>query len=421
MTYSDEDVRRHVELGEDSKWEFKDVKFEGGQPVGPERNRWCSEIVGFANANGGVILCGVTDDRRFPGMSGQEMDALETQLYEICSDTVKPPVPVQIYRMAPEGEAVLLVEVPQSDVVHECPGGHFIRRGSSTRKMTSDQVQRLMQRRGQARSFSFDKRPVQGTGFGSLAEDLWKPLPSDEGAKEPETALEKLALLTLDENGIMRATVAGVLLCSKHPEEWLPSAYITATHYRGTDRTSDQADEQTITGPLSQQVGAAVKFVIRNMFVATRETPARADLPQYSKRAVFEALVNAVAHRDYSLRGRQIRLSMFADRLEIQSPGSLPNGLTIDNLDSLVATRNEALVDMFKRMPVSDIPGSESCVHLMEKRGDGVPIIKKETKQLCGRLPIYKLIGDDELLLVLPAAPQKGYGPHPHTAVPVAT
>lgn len=420
MTYSDEDIRRHVELGEDSRREFKEVKFRGDDLPKASRDDWADEIVGFANAHGGVILFGVTDDRQFPGMSREQLDALETQLYEICSDTIKPPVPVQIYRMVPEGKAVLLVDVPQSDVVHESPRGHFRRIGSSTRKMKSDEVQRLTQRRGQARSLSFDKRPVQDTGFGSLAEDLWKPLLSDEGAKAPETALEKLTLLTLDENSIMRATVAGILLCAEHPEEWQYNARIIATRYHGTDRTSGQADGQDITGPLGQQVGAAVKFVIRNMSVATRKTPARSDLPQYSKRAVFEALVNAVAHRDYSLRGRQIRLSMFADRLEIQSPGGLPNGLTIDNLDSLVATRNEALVDMFKRMPVSDIPGSESRVHLMEQRGDGVPIIQKETRQLCGRPPTYKLIGDDELLLVLPAAPQKGHGPHPRTAAPAA-
>ena len=421
MTYSDEDVRRFLKRIEDSELEFKEVKFKDDQPVGPKRDDWADEIAAFANTRGGVILCGINDDGKILGMSRKQAKALEQLLAEVCYDTIKPPVPICTYCREPEKDkTVLLVEVPQGDTLHESPGGRLQRSGSSKRRMNSDQALRLAQRRGQAQSLSFDKRPVQSTGFGSLAEDLWRPLLSAENRKNPKAALEKLALLTPDENGIMCATIAGVLLCSEYPDQFLPHACITATHYRGTDRTSGQADAQEITGPLGQQVVAAVKFVIRNMFVAERKMPARDDLPQYSKRAVFEALVNAVAHRDYSFRGSRIRLSMFADRLEIQSPGGLPNGLTIDNLGLQAATRNDALVDILKLMPVPDIPGSERRKRMMERRGDGVPIIKQETMQLCGQQPIYKLIGDAELLLVLPASTKKSDGPHPHIVAPVA-
>lgn len=408
MTYSDEDVRRHLKLGEDSEWEFKSVKFKGDQPNEPKRDVWADEIAAFANTRGGVILCGVADDSQIPGMSKDQMDEMEKLLAEVCSDTIKPSVIVHISRREPEEDkAILLVEVLQGDAVHESPGGYFYRIGSSKRKMSSEEALRLAQRRSQAQFRGFDEQPVPNTGFGTLTEALWKPLLSAEGAADPKTALEKLALLTPDESGIVRATVAGVLLCSERPEEWLPNASITAVHYRGADRPSGQVDAQEITGPLDQQVSTAVKFVIRNMSVTARKTPERADLPQYSVRAVFEALVNAVVHRDYSIRGSRIRLSMFEDRLEIQSPGDLPNSLTIENLGSREATRNEALVSMLRRMPVSGIHGSEDRVHLMDRRGDGVPIIQRETMQLCGQPPIYKLIDDAELLLVLPAAPQE--------------
>ena len=153
---------------------------------------------------------------------------------------------------------------------------------------------------------------------------------SAEGRADPETALEKLALLTVDESGITRATVAGMLMCAAAPHEWLPNACITATLYAGADRASGQLDAQTIVGPLPRQVADAVAFAVRNMRVGAYKDPARMDLPQYSVEALFEALVNAVAHRDYSMRGSRIRLSMFADRLEIDSPGGLPNNLTID-------------------------------------------------------------------------------------------
>ena len=408
MTYSDEDVRRLLRRVEDSELEFKEVIFEGDRPVGPERGDWANEIVAFANTDGGVILCGVSDDGKILGLSREKAKALEGLLAEVCRDRITPRLPIRTYCREPEKDkTILLVVVPQGDALHENRGRRFHRIGSHTQEMNSEEAMRLAQRRGQAQFRGLDEQPVPNTGFGTLTEALWKPLLSAEGAVDPKTALEKLALLAPDENGIARATVAGLLLCSERPEEWLPNASITAVHYRGTDRPSGQVDAQEITGPLNQQVSAAVKFVIRNMSVTARKTPERADLPQYSERAVFEALVNAVAHRDYSIRGSRIRLSMFEDRLEIQSPGDLPNSLTIENLGSREATRNEALVSMLRRMPVSGIHGSEDRVHLMDRRGDGVPIIQRETMQLCGQLPIYKLIDDAELLLVLPAAPQE--------------
>ncbi len=246
--------------------------------------------------------------------------------------------------------------------------------------MTSDERLRLAQQRGQARFLWFDKQPVEGTGFGSLDEVLWKPLLSTVGATDPESALARMGLLTSDENGITRAAVAGVLLCSRSPEEWLPNACITATCYRGNGRASEQIDAQTITGPLNRQITEAVAFVVRNMRVGAYKNPARTDLPQYSEAALFEAIVNAVVHRDYSIRGSRIRLSMFADRLEINSPGGLPNNLTIDSMAVRQSTRNEALASIFGRIPVGEIRGSGNRQFFMERRGDGVPIILSETE-----------------------------------------
>ncbi len=103
-----------------------------------------------------------------------------------------------------------------------------------------------------------------------------------------------------------------------YKSQWLPYACITATFYRGGDRTSDQIDFKEITGPLYQQISDAVSFVVKNMRVAAPKDPARVEIPQYSEKAIFEALVNAVVHWDYSIQRSRIRLSMFNDRLEIQ-------------------------------------------------------------------------------------------------------
>ena len=214
-----------------------------------------------------------------------------------------------------------------------------------------------------------------------------------------------MGLLTRDEQKTLRASVAGVLLCSRTPEAWLPNAVIMATRYRGGDRATGQADAQTITGPLDRQIAHAVAFALRNMRVSARKEPARVDEPEYSERAIFEALVNAAAHRDYSIRGSRIQLAMFNDRLEIQSPGSLPNDLTVDSLPLRQSARNELLVSVLGRMPAGHVPGSGDRRFFMERRGDGVPTIVRETKALSGESAEFRLVDDAELCVVLPAAP----------------
>ena len=408
MIYSEEEIMRQLRLGEDSDWEFKQIEFAENKPRNPRRDDLANEIAAFANANGGVLLCGVTDEGEMQGMSREQMVALDSVLVEVSTNSIKPAVRIRTHhRQLPDGKRLLLVEVPEGDSQHDSPGGSYIRVGGSKQKMTSDERLRLAQRRGQARFRSFDEQTVPDTGFGTLDEWLWKPLLTAEGAADPESALGKLALLKPDEAGILRATIAGVLLCTRNPEQWLPNACITATRYRGKERASGQIDAQEITGPLNRQIADAVAFAVRNMHVAARKEPARVDLPQYSDKALFEALVNAVVHRDYSVHGSRIRLSMFEDRLEIQSPGSLPNNLTVESMTTRQATRNEALTSVLGRMPVGGVLGSQDRQYFMERRGDGVPIIRRETQELCGKLPEYRLIDDSEVCLAIPAAAQE--------------
>lgn len=403
--YTDEEVSRQLRLGEDSRWELKAVEFAEDRPRSPRRDDWADEISAFANAEGGVLLCGVTDEGHVQGMSRHQMDALERLISEVCTDSIRPSIRVSIFRReGDQGKAFLLVDVPEGHAQHDSPGGSFIRVGSTKRKMTSDERLRLAQRRGQARFLWFDKQTVPETGFGTLDEALWKPLLSAEGASDPELALEKMGLLAADENGTMRATVAGVLMCSESPGEWLPNACITATRYRGADRASEQLDAQTIGGPLNRQITQALSFAVRNMRVAARKDPAREDLPEYSRNALFEAIVNAVVHRDYSIHGSRIRLSMFEDRLELRSPGSLPNNLTVESMSERQSTRNELLTSVLGRMSSSGIEGSGGRQFFIERRGDGVPIIRRETQELSGKLPEFRLIDGAELCLTIPAA-----------------
>ena len=286
MNYRVDDIESRLRSGEGSGWEFKQVEFAGDRPKRPTRRDWANEIAAFANAAGGVVLAGVSDDGHAIGMSRAQIANLDSLLVQVSTDTIKPPVRIRTHhKELSDGKLVLLAEVPVSDSVHESPGGSYTRVGASKRLMGGDERLRLAQRRSQARFLWFDQQPVPETGFKTLVEALWKPLLSAEGAAEPEAALGKLALLEDDEAGVLRATVAGVVLCTPNPEQWLPNACITATRYRGGDRASGQIDAREITGPLNEQIAGAVAFAARNMQVAARKDPARTDLPQYSEKA----------------------------------------------------------------------------------------------------------------------------------------
>jgi len=406
MPFHDDEIRQRLRLGEDSYWEFKGIEFSGDRPRRPRRDDLADELAAFANTGGGVMLCGVTDGGEVQGMTRRQVDELEALLVNVCRDSISPPVTPTVERRELDGGMLLLVKVAEGDAQHDSPGGSFHRVGSSKRRMTPDERLRLAQRRGQARFLWFDKQPVPGTGFASLAEKLWRPLLGGPGTADPRLGLEKMGLLGLDDAGVTRATAAGVLLCSESPQDWLPSACITATAYVGADRGSGQIDSQTISGPLNHQVRDAAAFVARNTRVSAVKAPGRVDFPQYSDRAVFEAVVNAVAHRDYSISGSRTRLSMFADRLEIQSPGGLPNNLTVESIGLRQSTRNEVLVSVLGRMRVGETKGAHDREFFMERRGDGVPIILSATEELGADQPRYEVIDGSEVRLTIPAAPQ---------------
>jgi predicted HTH transcriptional regulator len=300
--------------------------------------------------------------------------------------------------------SVLKVDVPRSLFVHKSPGGYFYRQGSAKREMSPDYLARLFQQRSQARLIRFEEQAVPGTALEDLTPDLWRRFTarSDEA---PEIVLLKRNLLSKIESGQLCVSVAGVLMASEHPEQHLPSAFIEAVSYRGgIPDSNEQLDAHKLCGPLDSQIEQAMAFLRRNQKIAARKMPDRVELPQFSERAVFEAMVNAVAHRDYSIHGSKIRFFMFNDRLEIYSPGALPNTVTVDSIALRQATRNELLTNLLGDCPVrldSDRVGRK---HYMEKRGEGVPIILNESLKLSGKKPEYRLLDNAELLLTIYAA-----------------
>jgi len=385
----------------------------GARVTAPRRNDVADELGALANGRGGELVLGVDDTtRNVTGIPLDALDVVETWVREICNDTLKPPLDATIRKIELPDTAgdlvpVLFVAVERSLFVHKSPGGYFRRLGSSKRELAPDLLARLFQERSQSRMIRFDESAVPATAPGDLDYALTRRFLRDDGAEEDasETAARKLRLVA-DVDGTARLTLAGVLLCTREPQRWLPHAYVQAVSYAG-ERTDVeyQTDARDIGGPLDEQVAEALHFVRRNMLVRATKATARTERPQFSDRAVFEALVNAVAHRDYSIAGARTRLHLFGDRLELYVPGALANTLTLDSLHLRQASRNELIVSLLSRCPA---PTGLGRAHMMDRRGDGVPIIRRESRELSGRLPEYTLIDDSELRLVIRAATGDG-------------
>ena len=386
-----------IHLGEDATIEFKREL--------PRRSSLADEIAAFANARGGVILIGVDDDAEIVGIDRQALDSAEKTVVEICQDSIDPIVLIFTEKLRVDDKNLLKIEVPRSLFVHKTANGYFIRQGSSKREMPTEQLARLFQTRSQARIIAFDEQFVPNTDKNTLRRDLYQRFIT-EGVTEDEIddLLLKRRLLVKDGEQ-NRASVAGVLMCHEKPDDYLYNSFIQAVYYLSKEKDANhQLDAKDFTGPLDQQIVQAVRFVEIYNAVAARKDIGRIDYPEYSMRAVFEAIVNAVVHRDYSKTGSKIRLFMFDDRLELYSPGALANTVTVDNLRYSQATRNELLARLLSEITLDDDMRKQVVRrHFLERRGEGVGIILNESEAISGKTPMYEVF-DEELRLTIFAA-----------------
>ena len=391
-----------IHLGEDSLLEFKSVRLRSGKVVDPDSRKIADELSAMANTASGRFLLGVDDKTRdLQPLTPSELDAVETWLRSICNDLIAPRLSCTIRKLpVGNGKGILCVDVPKSLFVHKGASGYFTRLGTSKRELSPDMLARLFQQRSQTRLVCFDEQTVADATLDALSPDLYRRFKTPLSDPDDLSFLKKLHFVAADADATLRPTVAGLLMASERPDEFLPGAFIQAVAYRNTDRTAaDQLDARDFFGPLDRQVLQAVDFVNRNMRIAAIKPLGRIDLPQFSLSAVFEALVNAAVHRDYSIHGSKIRLHMFSDRLEIFSPGALPNTLTLDEIAERQFSRNELICSVMSRCPVPENARYVGRTSMMDRRGEGVPIILRESETLSGKRPEYRLLDGSELKL----------------------
>ena len=387
-------ILAQLRAGEDGRAEFKELRLGARGVVSPNAEDLAGELVAFANAGGGTVFAGVDDQGNAVGVPADQLDGVEQWALNAathnCDPPIRPTVRKAVLPAGPGGDRhVLLIEVPRGLYVHRTAGGrYYIRVGSTKRDLTPAELARLFQQRG--REYVFDERSVPS----ATVEDLSRPRLEGFFGRSPTIPwldlLRNTRVTSRDEVGVDRPTVAGLLVFASEPTDFLASGSIEAAAYGGTRLSSDDLSHaERLAGPVSDQIDAGIAFVARFM----QKLPGGA--AAYDIDVVDEAIVNAVAHRDYAIAGSKIRLFLFADRLELYSPGRLPNTITLQDMAYRTFTRNQLLVSFLSR-----IRSKRSGNVFLESRGEGVRKILEDGEAHSGRRPEYELFGD-ELRLTL--------------------
>ncbi|WP_036305172.1 RNA-binding domain-containing protein [Methylobacter tundripaludum] len=401
-----------IRLGEDSSYEFKSLVIKGQKVESPQRDSIADELAAFANSSGGILVLGVNDKTRaVEGIMQEHLDTVEQWVANLAQ-AVNPPVLietrlVEIPDQQGNPKPLVWVKIPKSLFVHRSPNGYYHRVGSTKREMPPELLARMFQQRSMVRLIRFDEQIVPNATLDAIDPALKTRFL--RGDLPERMQLKKLYLIAKNEERQPRLTVTGVLLLTARPADFLSSAYVQCVAYSGTERNAEyQLDAQDCDGPVDSQIQQAFNFVKRNMKIEAVKRPGRIDIPQFDLGAVYEAIVNAVAHRDYAMYGSRIRMHLFSDRLELSTPGGLPNSLTVDSMDANSITRNETLVNLLSRYFPAD-PASKRQ-NMIERRGEGVPTILTASERLSTRRPLYEQIDNTELKLTIYAASRERNG-----------
>lgn len=394
-----------IRNGENSYVEFK-LDFISPNDLG-------EVIVGFANSDGGKVLLGINDNGDIVGIT---KDKLEEWVINVCRNNCEPGVIPFIETIEVEpSKKVMIVTIPKGlgSIYKTNRGRWLIRVGSTSRDASPEELARLFQQRGVVH---FDIAPVPNTGFDHLdmqrVRYYWevkRKLNLDEIETKLEDMLVNSQVLTQTNEGKF-LTIAGALIFTKDPGRFLPQAGITAVRFKGDDLSYETLDREDIEGSLINAydekgeilehgtIEKAIRFVERNTSTFSyMDGIVRKDVPQYLKESLREAIVNAVAHRHYSIIGSKIRLFVFKDRLEVRSPGKLPNTVTIEQMKtSCHYARNPVIVRFLQHFGyVEDI-------------GLGVPNkIIKLMKEHSGKEPELREIGEEFIVTLFPAEPKE--------------
>ncbi|MYA03333.1 MAG: transcriptional regulator [Caldilineaceae bacterium SB0664_bin_22] len=347
-----DDLEILIQEGEGTTLEFKERL----------SSSFARELVALANAIGGRILLGVRDDGTVIGI--QDSNNLRARIQDIARNC-DPPVQVHA---EPVGQVVTIHVKESASKPVQCSEGFFLRQGAVTQKLSRDEIRDMFRLEGTVR---FDLAPCPRFDYPNDFDrgkfDVWLSLSGITGQPRVEDILVNIGAAERA-NDALRFRNAGVLFFAKNPRRFFPQAYITCLLARGTDKVHI-LDRKDFDGGIVADIEDALRFVERNTRTAYRiEGLRRSNIPEYPTNALREAITNAVMHRDWFIDGANVFVEIYTDRIEVVSPGSLPQGLQLTDLGSRSIRRNALIADLLHH------------IDFIEKAGTGIRRIRNEVR-----------------------------------------
>jgi ATP-dependent DNA helicase RecG len=306
------------------------------------------DIVAFANGKGGAILLGVRDDRTVAGERlTNDLKAKINSLARNC----KPTLSVETVQI---DELVAVVVSEGAEKPYACGSGYYRRLDGNTQKMSHDELRIMF---AENEPLPFEERTVRGFTFDDVSKTKIQAFTKEADIRLGRTAVPEF-LRSLNVADETRVKNAGILFFARDVHKHLHQAQITLVAFKGTDKVHIY-DRHDVRDDLLTQFNEAVAFLKKHLNVRTEiKGFDRDDIYEIPLEALREAVLNALMHRDYSIRGTQISVEVYDDRVEIVNPGGLPKGLTLKRFGAMSVRRNEIIADLFCRLDKVERVGS---------------------------------------------------------------
>ncbi len=327
-----------IELGEDSKTQFKENIHSP--------DSLAQEMVAFSNASGGKILIGVQDDGKIKDLTMKDIQRLNQMVSNVSSNKIEPPINPLTETIKINKKKIMVVEIKKGINKPYCTnkGIYLTKAGADKRKISQEELQRLFQ---DSNKIYADEMSVMGTSIKDMDTINFKRVYEriyQESVEENNLSLQQL-LNNLDLMSDENLTLAGLLLFGEKPQARRPLFMIKAVSFFGNDPAgTEYRDEEEIRGTILEQYKGGKSFLLRNLKkIQTKPSFNSEGTPEIPKIVIEELLVNALIHRNYYINS-PIRLFIFDNRVEILSPGKLPNTLTVEKIKyGLSVARNPVL------------------------------------------------------------------------------
>jgi ATP-dependent DNA helicase RecG len=326
-------LKEIIYRGEDSRTQFKENIFNTEQ--------LSAEMIAFSNSMGGTILLGVSDNSQIKGLTDNDIRRLNQLISNTANENVKPPIFPSTEIVTVDDKKCLLVHIPYGNnkPYRTNKGIYYTKSGSDKRKISQDELRRLFQESGKLYA---DEMTFKNAVFSDIDLSLFKEfhqkkygIAFEGGVEELPQTLENINLAS---EGYLN--LAGILMFCTNPMKYTPLSQIVAVSFVGNDMSgSEYRDSENIEGNLKTLFTSGLSFLKRNLKKIQEDISFNSKgVLEIPATVLEELLVNALIHRDYFISSN-IRILIFDDRIEIVSPGKLPNNLTVEKITRGISVR----------------------------------------------------------------------------------